>query len=77
MKKVDVAQTLDIKGLSCPMPLLWAKTQLDSLRPGEVLEVLATDPSAESNFQAFCRASGHKIIEATEKDGVLSLLIAK
>ncbi len=59
------------------MPLTWAKSQLDFLKPGEILEILATDPSTVSNFQAFTRSTGHELVEWTEEDGVFRLLIRK
>ena len=77
MTRKDPAHTLNIKGLICPMPLTWAKSQLDSLKPGEVLEVLATDPSTVSNFEAFTRTTGHELVEWTEDDGVFRLLVRK
>ena len=40
-----IASTLNIKGMQCPMPLYWARGQVDGLKPGELLEVLATDPA--------------------------------
>ena len=77
MTQKDPAHTLDIKGLNCPMPLTWAKTQLDCLKPGEILEILATDPSTVSNFQAFTRSTGHELLEWTEEGGVFRLLVRK
>lgn len=77
MIKTDPTHTLDIKGLTCPMPLTWAKRQLDSLKTGETLEILATDPSTVSNFQAFTRSTGHELVEWTEDDGVFRLLVKK
>jgi tRNA 2-thiouridine synthesizing protein A len=59
------------------MPLIWARTQLDSLRTGETLEILATDPSAISNFQSFARTTGHELVEYSEDAGVIRLLIRK
>jgi tRNA 2-thiouridine synthesizing protein A len=77
MTKTRATKTLDIKGLNCPKPLLWARSQLDSLNPGETIEVVATDPSTVSNFQAFCRTAGYELVEWGEKDGVIRLLIRK
>lgn len=77
MKKTSATQTLNIKGVNCPMPLMWARTQLDSLEPGQTLEILATDPSALSNFQAFARTTGHELVEHSEEGGVIRLLIKK
>ena len=72
-----IASTLNIKGMQCPMPLYWAKGQVDALKPGELLEVLATDPATLPNFEAFCRQTGNRLVEATETDGVFRLLIEK
>lgn len=77
MTKASATQTLNIKGVNCPMPLMWARTQLDSLKPGDTLEILATDPSAVSNFQAFTRATGHELLEHSEEGGLIRLVIRK
>jgi len=47
------------------------------LKPGEILEILATDPSTVSNFQAFTRSTGHELLEWTEEGGVFRLLVRK
>ncbi|MFP7225534.1 sulfurtransferase TusA family protein, partial [Priestia filamentosa] len=41
MVKADVM--LDAKGLACPMPIVRTKKKMDELKPGQVLEVQATD----------------------------------
>jgi len=50
--------TLDARGLKCPLPVLKARRALKALPPGEALEVLATDPAAPKDFQAFAREAG-------------------
>ena len=45
-------QTLDTKGLNCPMPIVKAKKAMKGLNAGETLEVLATDPGAVRDFEA-------------------------
>lgn len=40
---IPPADTLDAIGLLCPEPLFQARTAIDELEPGEVLEVLADD----------------------------------
>ncbi len=77
MSKTTATKTLNIKGLTCPKPLLWARSQMDSLKPGEILEVLATDPTTVPNFQAYCRSTGHDLVESSETDGVIRLLVKK
>jgi len=70
-------QTLNIKGMKCPMPLGWATTILRDMKPGEILEILATDPGAVDNFQSFSKASGNELVAWSENDGVYRLLLRK
>lgn len=58
---------LDVKGLNCPLPILKAKKTLNTMDSGQVLKVLATDPSATKDFQTFVKYSGDKLLE-TFKD---------
>jgi tRNA 2-thiouridine synthesizing protein A len=63
--------------MKCPAPLSWATTILRGLKPGDVLEILATDPSAIENFQSFSEATGNELIGWSEEDGVYRLLLRK
>lgn len=73
----EIATTLDVKGLQCPMPLLKAKKALNDLAPGELLRVVATDPGSVKDFKVFSRQSGHELIESEDNDGVYSYLLRK
>ena len=55
--------TLDARGLRCPLPLVKTKLALEPLAPGEVLEVLATDPEASIDLAAFAESAGHTFRE--------------
>ena len=70
-------QTLDAKGLNCPLPILKAKKALKSLEGGQVLEVLSTDPGSVADFAAFCRTTGNELVEENEADGIYTYLIRK
>ena len=69
--------TLDTKGMNCPLPILKAKKAMKEVPAGEVLTVLATDPGAVQDFQAFCRSTGHELLEHSEGDGVFTFHIRK
>lgn len=64
-------RTLDATGLLCPLPVLRARKVLKQMAPGEVLEVRATDPAAVKDFPAFCTATGHRLLSAEDKEGIL------
>ncbi len=70
-------QTLDTKGLNCPIPIVKAKKALAGMSEGQVLEVLATDPGAVKDFEAFSRKTGNEILEWNEADGVFNFQIKK
>ncbi|ACI49890.1 SirA family protein [Gluconacetobacter diazotrophicus PA1 5] len=68
---------LDVKGLSCPLPVLKANRALRGMRPGDRLRVVATDRASVADFQAFCRETGHALIAFGEDAGVLSFVIRR
>ncbi len=70
-----MAHTLDAKGLNCPLPILRAKKAIKDVPAGEILTVLATDPGSVKDFQAFCRSTGHELVEWHESDGVYTYQI--
>ena len=67
--------TLDTQGLTCPLPILKAKKAMSGLAPGAVLEILATDPGASDDFEAFCRLTGHTLLERSDTAGIYRFLI--
>jgi tRNA 2-thiouridine synthesizing protein A len=68
---------LDVKGMNCPLPVLRANKALRALAAGERLRVLATDRAAVSDFQAYCRETGHALVAYSEEAGVFSFVIRK
>lgn len=68
---------LDTRGLSCPLPVLKAQKALRGMAAGERIVVLATDPKAPADFQQLCEVSGHRLVESSQRDGHLVLMIEK
>lgn len=68
---------LDAKGQNCPIPILKAKKAIAEVPLGGTLEILATDPGAVADFQAFTRQTGHTLIQHSESGGVYSFLIKR
>ncbi|NKB52644.1 MAG: SirA family protein [Rhizobiaceae bacterium] len=69
------AHVLDAKGLNCPLPILKAKKALNDVPVGESLEILATDPGAVADFEAFCRQTGNELVETSEEGDVFRFVI--
>jgi tRNA 2-thiouridine synthesizing protein A len=70
-------QTLDAKGLNCPLPILKAKKAIKDVPVDGILEVLATDPGSVADFQAFCRTTGNELVEHSEDGGTYRFLIRR
>ena len=65
---MQIDRSLDLSGLTCPLPILRAKKALAEMATGSILEVIATDPGAPPDFAAFCRQTGHQLIESMTMD---------
>ena len=72
-----VVKSLDLKGLSCPLPIAKTAQAIRDLVPGDLLEALATDPGSVPDFKAWCQNTGNELIEQTEEAGVYRFLIRK
>ncbi len=59
-------QRLDVRHLLCPLPVIRTQQKVMQLIPGDVLEVISTDPGALNDIPAWCRVNGHRVLEATE-----------
>lgn len=70
---------LDARNLMCPMPVIRTQNRVTKLKPGDTLEVTATDPGALHDIPAWCRVHGHHILRAETRDGLvhISLRVAE
>jgi TusA-related sulfurtransferase len=74
----DITETLDVKGASCPMPVVKAKSAIDDLAAGEVLEVLATDPGSMSDIDGWASGTeGIELVDQEEGDDVYTHYVRK
>ncbi len=72
-----IAKTLDLKGLSCPLPIVKTAQAVKELASGDLVEALATDPGSVADFAAWCKSTGHELLEQSEADGVYRFVIRK
>jgi len=70
-------ETLDARGLYCPLPILKASKTIEQMDDGEILKVLSTDPGSKRDFESWCRRTGNKLLETTEENGVFTYIIEK
>ena len=65
---IDVTKTLDATGLLCPEPVMMLHNVVRDINSGEVIEVIATDPSTTRDIPKFCNFLGHELIAQEERD---------
>jgi len=68
---------LDAKGLRCPLPVLKARKAIKEVPVGGILRVLATDPGAVKDFEAFCKTTGYRLVGSSQDGDVLTFDIEK
>ncbi len=74
--KIDV--TLDVKGLTCPMPIMKLSKAMKELESEQVLEMLGTDPGTKTDLHSWCKKTGNTLLDESELEGgVFRYLIKK
>ncbi len=68
-----MSEPLDLRGLKCPLPALFARRALARAAPGVEVTVVADDPLAAIDIPHMCRQEGYEVV-ALERDGALAKL---
>ena len=68
---------LDAQGLYCPEPVMLLHNKIRDIAVGQLLELVATDPSTTRDVPKFCLYLGHELVEQSEDDGKFRYLIRK
>ena len=77
MPVVEITQTIDARGLSCPMPVVKTAQAVRALPSGAVVELVATDPGSIKDIAAWCRATGNELVEQTSDGAVYHFVIRR
>jgi tRNA 2-thiouridine synthesizing protein A len=74
---MDIARTVDARGLSCPMPIVKTAQAAKEIPSGALLEVLATDAGSVKDFAAWSKSTGNEIVEQSADGGVYRFVLRK
>jgi tRNA 2-thiouridine synthesizing protein A len=74
---IVVAETLDMTGYFCPEPVIRVNEAIGEIEVGEVLELLADDPSSEPDMKSWTKRTGHELISIANNGGVFRFLIRR
>jgi tRNA 2-thiouridine synthesizing protein A len=67
----------DARNLNCPLPILRCKKSLSDIKPTQILKITATDPGSVKDFQAFCKQTGHELLQLDQADSEFTFYIKK
>ncbi|MGE3646068.1 MAG: sulfurtransferase TusA family protein [Beijerinckiaceae bacterium] len=68
-------QSIDARGLKCPLPVLHARRALTRLAPGGRVEVLCTDPVSVIDIPHLAQEMGFSIVETEHQNGEYRFVI--
>ena len=74
---ISIDNELDATGLRCPEPLMLVRNEMMDMEPGQVLKIIATDPSTSWDLPKFCKFLDHELIDQKVDDGIYSYWIRK
>jgi len=72
-----VTQVLDCKGMQCPLPVIKTAQAIKGIEPGQVLELLATDPGVEPDMKAWTSRTGNELLGIEREGDVFHVLIRR
>lgn len=73
----EIDERLDATGLLCPEPVMLLHNKIRDISSGQILEVVATDPSTQRDIPKFCNFLGHVLLGQSERDQTYIYLIQK
>jgi tRNA 2-thiouridine synthesizing protein A len=69
--------TLDLRGLKCPLPALFARRALARAAAGRALEILCDDPMAAVDVPHMCHTEGYEILETGKENGLTRFVLRR
>ncbi len=74
---MEFDKEVDAKNLNCPLPILRCKKGLSDMLPNQTLKIMTTDPGSVKDFEAFCKQTGHVLLELDEQEDAFTFYIKK
>lgn len=68
-------ESLDVRGQLCPIPVIRTQNKVKTMKAGDILTVLCTDPGALHDIPAWCRVHGHNVIESSQNGRDISITV--
>jgi tRNA 2-thiouridine synthesizing protein A len=59
---------LDVRNLTCPLPILRTKRALSDMISGQILRIVATDKGSVKDMLAFANQTGNELLSSVEEN---------
>ena len=73
----SATKSIDVRGLYCPEPVFRTKMEVERLKIGDTLKIVADDPESEEDISRWANRSGHQLISLNKNDKDLEFVIKK
>ena len=70
-------KSIDVRGLYCPEPVFRTKMEVERLKIGDILKIVADDPESEEDISRWVNRNGHQLISLNKNDKDLEFVIKK
>jgi tRNA 2-thiouridine synthesizing protein A len=77
MNDIQFDQVLDCRGMSCPLPVVKTKKQIDTMAAGQVLKMIASDPGSINDMNAWAKRTGNEMLSHREEEDSYIFYIKK
>lgn len=68
---------LDLRGLKCPLPALFARRAVARSDPGSSVEIVCDDPMAAVDVPHMCHMEGYEVIESGTENGLTRFVLRR
>jgi len=68
-------ESLNAKRLLCPLPVIRTQDKVKTMKAGDVLEVVCTDPGVMQDIPTWCRINGHKVLETRSDEMEYTIIL--
>jgi tRNA 2-thiouridine synthesizing protein A len=75
--QIQETETLDARGLLCPMPVVKTAKAMKTLQAGQVLKLLATDRGSIKDVPAWAETTGNELLDWHEDGDTLVFFLRK
>jgi tRNA 2-thiouridine synthesizing protein A len=70
-------KSIDVRGLYCPEPVFRTKMEVERLKIGDTLKIVADDPESEEDISRWVNRNGHQLVSLNKNDKDLEFVIRK